>query len=140
MKQMQARPGQSGFTLIELLIVVAIIGILAAIAVPAYQNYTKRARFADIVSVANGLKTAIEVCYSRTSNFASCDEASELGLTNLPQSSQATGAFTLTPSSAAINATGNAAAGGYTFILTPSATENSITWVQSGTCLGAGAC
>ncbi|EKF9300269.1 prepilin-type N-terminal cleavage/methylation domain-containing protein [Vibrio cholerae] len=53
---------QQGFTLIELMIVVAIIGILAAFAVPAYQNYTKRAHASEIVSAAAAFKTAVGIC------------------------------------------------------------------------------
>jgi len=50
---------QSGFTLIELMIVVAIIGILAAVALPAYQDYTVRARVSDALSLASGAKVAV---------------------------------------------------------------------------------
>jgi type IV pilus assembly protein PilA len=53
---------QKGFTLIELMIVVAIIGILAAVALPAYQDYTRRADFSETVVGTGSLKTAIEVC------------------------------------------------------------------------------
>lgn len=55
---------QKGFTLIELMIVVAIIGILAAVAIPQYQDYTVRARVTEGLSLANGLKTAVSEAYS----------------------------------------------------------------------------
>ena len=55
---------QSGFTLIELMIVVAIIGILAAIALPAYQDYTKRSHVTEGLSLAGASKTAVAEYYS----------------------------------------------------------------------------
>ena len=64
MKSNMMRRAQAGFTLIELMIVVAIIGILAAVALPAYQDYTIRARVTEGVSLASGLKTAISESFT----------------------------------------------------------------------------
>ena len=66
---------QRGFTLIELMIVVAIIGILAAVAIPAYQDYTARAQVTDAVSLLGGIKIAIHNEFSETGNWSMPDGA-----------------------------------------------------------------
>jgi type IV pilus assembly protein PilA len=66
-----AHKAQRGFTLIELMIVIAIIGILAAIAIPAYQNYLIRSQVTEGLSLADGFKTAVSEFYAQYGAFPS---------------------------------------------------------------------
>jgi type IV pilus assembly protein PilA len=80
MIQAQMRQAQKGFTLIELMIVVAIIGILAAVALPAYQDYTARSKIATMVATASAGKTAIFDHYSSEGSMPADDASFEGGI------------------------------------------------------------
>ncbi|MBL6998471.1 MAG: prepilin-type N-terminal cleavage/methylation domain-containing protein [Gammaproteobacteria bacterium] len=128
---------QSGFTLIELMIVVAIIGILAAVALPAYQDYTKRAKFSEVVIGTSGLKTAVEICAQDLAGVGTCSD----GINGPGYSIAAVAASgfinSITTTAGVITATAISTQGlnGETYTLTPTFAAGKVTWVKGGTCL-----
>ena len=78
---MKMQQKQKGFTLIELMIVVAIIGILAAVAIPSYQDYTARAQMAEAVSLTAGFKTALAEYYQTQGAYTTALKPLSLGTT-----------------------------------------------------------
>lgn len=133
---------QQGFTLIELMIVVAIIGILAAVALPAYQTYTQRATFSEVVLAATPYKSAFEVA-AQTGRLADL-AAADAGANGIPVAAGATGdVLSVSVLNGAITATGLAASFGgtaYTYVLTPNGIAAPIQWTTTGTCIAAGLC
>jgi type IV pilus assembly protein PilA len=146
MKSMKmVKKAQAGFTLIELMIVVAIIGILAAVAIPAYQDYIKKAKFANVISATAAVKTALAECIQTNGSLASCDTATKLNVTLVAaaDANPNVASVVIDATTAIITATGTAAAGGYTYILTPTAPASGATTISiavSGSCVAANAC
>lgn len=123
-----------GFTLIELMITIAIVGILAAIAIPSYQNYTRRAYYSEVVQATAPYRVAVGECVQDLGTVTGCNA----GTNNIPAAiaapvgavgsiGVADGVITVTP----VAAHGITAAD--TYVLTPTVgTGNTVTWASSG--------
>lgn len=133
------RKKQKGFTLVELMIVIAIIGILAAVAMPMYGDYTKKAKFSAVVGMVDPVKVAVNICLqSVDSTGASCDGGSNGIPANI--TSAVGDLASLSTTNGVITATGTAAVDSKTYILTPTAASSGVTWAKTGTCIAANLC
>lgn len=141
---------QKGFTLIELMIVVAIIGILAAIAIPAYSDYTIKARVSEAASLSGAAKTAVDIYYSETGilppNTLSHDDlsistytsynakyVSYVSVGNVDGSSATAGVITVQLRADTDGTLGLGEAKGDTIIYTPTGNVGALEWAVGGT-------
>lgn len=125
----------NGFSLIELMIVVSIIGILAAIAIPSYQTYAMRARFAEVIATTHVFKTAVSLALQQGIPPLEISTGNQ-GIPPEPKSTK--NLASLKVEGGVITATASTLCENATYILKPNAEGSA--WSVSGSCIKKGLC
>jgi type IV pilus assembly protein PilA len=142
---------QKGFTLIELMIVIAIIGILAAVAVPQYQLYTQKAKFSEVIVATTPFKVGVEVCVTQLGITSNPISGCTSGINGMPTnattaSENVTSVIADASGDGVITATSSASVGVVTtYVLTPTIGASNasalVVWSHVGSgCTSLGLC
>ncbi|GAA0859113.1 prepilin peptidase-dependent pilin [Aliiglaciecola litoralis] len=126
--KMTQMTNNKGFTLIELMIVVAIIGILAAIALPAYQGFTDKAKFSEVTNSTSAAKSAVEVCANINGAVADCDAGSNGVPANVTVGAAVHGLTTLDGVITATYQSDGSTLAGETVTMTPAIANGRVEW------------
>ncbi|GHA74735.1 hypothetical protein GCM10009007_14760 [Formosimonas limnophila] len=147
-RKSSAVASQAGFTLLEMLVVIAVVGVLAAIAVPRFQNSLQKAQFVEVVNAAGPYKAAVELCRQKTGSYTDCDEATNgvppkttndttTTKSNVKSVSVADGVITVT---AADKFKSAGKTEDMTYVQKPADSGSAISWSVSGECVAAALC
>jgi len=137
---------QQGFTLIELMIVIAIIGILASVALPAYQTYTDKAKFSEVVLAASNQKTAVEICGQTVATDTASFKTACVGGSNGVIDAGASGNVKSVKVTASANGviitaeSQNIGSADKTYTIDGALSNGQVLWTKGGSCVTAGYC